>query len=241
MKYIKAGIAGAALVAGFTDVQAKMVSGIVELRSPGSAASDTAFDFSQAALCKSQSEAICSPKVLDFFIDSVGLHSPSSPRLEDWGPIGLDSGNINIYAQDSMGSGQVDLQRQLDSTISDLQASGDTDAVEAEVPWDQVQPGEIFEAITIDGHYAILVPIGDYQGDGYSKHAFYWTYQDNGSSDFFDNSTAIHSTTTYKKPIFPANSFRVDGLGRVSSHIADRVSKKVFLVPSSTSPSSPSR
>lgn len=183
----------------------------------GTVASDSVFDFGQSALCKVQSEQTCSPSVSDFTIDSVGMHSPSANRLEEWGSIGLDSSNINVYSQDSIASGLADLQWRLDSSFADMQTVGDTDAVESDVPWDRAQPGEILEAITVDAHYALLVPIGTYQGDGYSKYAFYWTYQDDGSSNLFDPASSSIRKVSRKGIVGAIVSKQkgVDGLGRV--------------------------
>lgn len=216
------------------NASAKMVSGIVEMRTPGLVVSDTIFDFSEAIKCQGDSSHICNPVISDFMMDSVGIQSLSANRLEEWGPVGPDSGAYNVYSADSIAADLPAVQAQMDSILADMQVMGDTDAVVNMVPWDRVQPGDLIEIITVDGHYAALVPVGNYQGDGYTKYAFYWAYQDDGSDNFYNvvNTSvmrSLHRSFSMSTPI--TGQFGIDGLGRIRTQKVNAPNQKLYSIP----------
>jgi len=213
---LKAGVAMALCLV--IQTHAAMVSGIIELKTLSKNASDTSFSFIIADSCALKKTVNCSTAGLDFSSNAIGINSNDSGRLEEFWNITLDSRNQDVYGTDSIATGMADLQIQLDSLVNALQLTGNGDSLMSQVIWNDVTPGIPIEVITTAGNYGLLVPVGTYVGNGYTKWAFYWAYQDDGSANFFDSKIAGIRPTSKKVPQFVnqlLNQVGVDGLGRV--------------------------
>jgi len=212
---------------------AVMVSGMIELKTISKNASDTSFSFVLADSCVKKATVNCTTAGKDFTLNSTGIITSDSARLEQYGNIMLDSGNQNVYGLDSVAKGMADKQLQLDSLVYALQLTGNADSLESGVIWADVSPGSPIEVVTNSGNYGLLVPVGTYVGNGYTKWAFYWAYQDDGTANFFDTKVTGIRTLSKKVPPFVnqlLNQFGIDGLGRVRRNNSMHI-QPLFSVP----------